>query len=271
MNANLPAEALVGREMELRRLLDAIRKRQSMLIWGPHDAGKTALLRAAVAELSAEERSSCICWPGPASRKQLLSHFIGRLFELGNPFVRTKAHADGANPASLSRWLASQTSLRLRGILFTAAAPGEYRIFLDHFPPASHDAARLIQELMQRCKTPVYLTGPGFSVKDIGFAWSLYWNDALRIHLGPLNLEDARSLFDICVKRLGLDAFDLADFREEVLRWSGHLPGAIMRMCELAANARYRYRDRIKTKLVHVDYLMQARHSAGARTGSFVR
>jgi AAA ATPase domain len=265
MTATVHAETLIGRSLELRRLLGAVRKRESMLVWGPRDAGKTALLQTAIAELTAEERSGCIVWSGAASRKQLLSQFIGRLFDAGDPFVQAKVHADGADQGSLNRWAESKTSLRLRGILFTAAARGECRFVLDHFPPASHDTARLIQELMQRCKAPVYLTGPGCSVNDIGFAWSLYWNDALRIHVGPLNLDDARSLLEACIKRLGLNAFDLAGFREEVLRWSGRLPGAIVRMCELAADARYRYRDRIKTKLVHVDYLMQARASADDR------
>jgi len=38
---------------------------------------------------------------------------------------------------------------------------------------------------------------------------------------------------------------------------SGCLPGCIVKMCELAADPRYRYGDQIKVKLVHVDYLMQ--------------
>jgi hypothetical protein len=37
---------------------------------------------------------------------------------------------------------------------------------------------------------------------------------------------------------------------------SRHLPGSVVKMCELAAHHRYHYGDQIKVNLVHVDYLM---------------
>ena len=75
--------------------------------------------------------------------------------------------------ATLTRWINEQSALRLRGILFTAAEQGEYRFFVDHLPPASHTIAQLMKEIMYRTKTPVYLTGHGYSQGEIGYAWSL--------------------------------------------------------------------------------------------------
>ena len=121
-----------------------------------------------------------------------------------------------------------------------------------------HNMARLMKEIMYRCKTPVYLAARGYSQKEIGYAWSLFWNDGLRIHLGPLTERTARDLLEICIRNFGLDSLDLEGFRESILRVSGHLPGSIAKMCELASHARYHYGDQIKVKLVHVDYLMQA-------------
>jgi len=170
----------------------------------------------------------------------------------------------------LSRWLHKQTSLRLRGILFTASAQGDYRFFVDHFPPPTHHMAHMMKEIMYRCKTPVYLAARDYSQREVGYAWSLYWHDGLRVHLGPLNQRAARELLEICIQGLGLDTLDLEDFREDILRLSGHLPGSIVRMCELAADSRYHYRDRIKTKLVHVDYLLRANPSAINRAPAFL-
>jgi len=262
MNQSAPYETLFGRKDELRQLHAAVHKRESRLVWGPADAGKTTLMKAAIAELSETERRNCICWTGAAKTRQLLSHFVGRLYNVGDSFVHKKVHADGAAEASLNRWLHRQSSLRLRGILFTASTQGNYRFFLDHFPPATHHMGRLMKEIHYRCKTPIYLAARGYSQGDIGSAWSLYWNDSLRLHLGPLGERAGRDLLEACIRNFGLASLDLEDFREDVLRLSGHLPGSIVKICELAADSRYHCGDQIKIKLVHVDYLMQSNSSA---------
>src|ERR1700733_9749398 len=107
-------ETLVGRKEELRELRAAIQKRESRLVWGPTDAGKTTLIKKAISEVPEAERRNCIYWAGAASGRQLLSHFVGRLYELGDLLVRKKVHTDGATEISLNRWLDKQTSLRLR-------------------------------------------------------------------------------------------------------------------------------------------------------------
>jgi hypothetical protein len=271
MTQSVQIETLIGRKEELRELCAAIQQCESRLVWGATDAGKTALIKQAICELPDVERRKCVCWTGAASGRQLLSHFVGRLYELGDPFVRKKVHADGATETLLNRWLHKQTSLRLRGILFKASMQGDYRFFVDHFPPQTHNMARLMKEMMYRCKTPVYLAARDYTQGEIGYAWGLYWNDALRVHLGPLNERAARELLEICIRGLGLDALDLEDFHEDILRLSGRLPGSIVKMCELAADSRYHYGDRIKTKLVHVDYLMQSTPSAMAHSPNFLQ
>jgi hypothetical protein len=262
---------LVGRKNKLQELRAAIQKRASRLVWGPMDAGKTALIKKAISELPDAERRKCVYWTGAASKRELLSHFIGQLYELGDPFVQKKIRADGANENSLNRWLREQTSLRLRGILFTASTQGDYRFFVDHFPPPTHNMARLMKDIMYRCKTPIYLAARGFSQNEIGYSWSLYWHDGLRVHTGPLNGRDARGLLEVCIRDLGLDMLDLEDFREDMLRLSGHLPGSIVKMCKLAANSKYHYGNRIKIKLVHVDYLMRSTRSAMAHSSNFLQ
>jgi hypothetical protein len=120
-------------------------------------------------------------------------------------------------------------------------------------------------------KTPVYLTGRGYSQAEIGYAWSLYWTDQYRIQLEPLTETPARKLLELCIRNFGLTSLDLAGFRDEILQISERLPGSIVKMCELAADARYHYGDRVKLKLVHVDYLMQSNQMAMNQTPTVVQ
>jgi hypothetical protein len=263
-HANTVLERLIGRETEMRHLRTALRKRRSQLIWGASHAGKTFLIAKIFAELPGSERRKCICWTGPASRRQLIEHLIQGLYLAGDPLVREKVHADKFDETLLTRWIGEQSALRLRGILFAAAEQGAYRFFLDHLAPCSHAIAELLKDIVYRTKTPVYLTGLGCSQAEIGFAWSLYWTDEYRIRLGPVSEAAAHELMEICIQKFGLDSLDLGSFRSDLLHLSGHLPGSIVKMCELAADPRYHYRDQVKMKLLHVDYLLQ-----GNRFSSF--
>ncbi len=234
------------------------------------DAGKTTLIKRAVSH--SLRRNVGNAFIGRERQvKAMLSHFVARLYELGDSFVRKKVHADGGTAIALNRWLHKQTSLRLRGILITALEQSDYRFFVDHFPPPTHNMGRLMKEILYRCKTPIYLAARNYSQDEIGYAWSLYWNDGLRIHLGPLGERASRELLETCIGRFGLTSLDLADFREDILRLSGHLPGSIVKMCELAGHSRYHYRDQIKIKLVHVDYLMQSNPSSMNRRSAFLQ
>jgi GTPase SAR1 family protein len=249
--------SLIGRDSEIDKLATAIRRRKSQLIWGPTGAGKTSLIKAAVEHLPKRESQSCILWSGAVTGRELVQHFVGSLYRAGDAFVQKKVHADGAREGSLHAWLNRQSTLRLRGILFTAAENGNYRFFLDHVPAPGPRLVRTMKEFMFRCKTPVYLTGEGFTQREISYAWSLYWTDEYRIQLGPVADAAARELLETCIRRFGLERLDLEDFREEILQLSGRLPGAIVGMCELAADPRYHYCEQIKTKIVHVDYVMK--------------
>jgi hypothetical protein len=258
-------ERLIGREAEVRHLHTAVRKRQSRLIWGASDAGKTFLIEKMLLELPENERRKCICCSGPGSRRELIERLIGGLYVAGDPFVWKKVHADHFDDSTLTRWIGNQSALRLKGILFTAAERGDYRFFLDHLSPISHAFAELLKEIMYRTKTPVYLTGHGYSQAEVGDAWSLYWTDEYRIGLGPITDGAARELMEDCIQRFGLASLDLGGFRDDLLRLSGHLPGSIVKMCALAADPRYHYGDQVKMSVLHVDYLMHgSRFSSSA-------
>jgi hypothetical protein len=169
---------------------------------------------------------------------------------------RSKLRADTGFGASFAPWVKAQTSLRLRGLLYRAAGAGEYWIVLEDLVPMSHMLARIIKELMLNQETPIYVVAHGWTYSEMGHGAPLYWNDRQRLHVGGLTLPVAKELLEICIRRFGLERFELDDFREDILEFSGLLPGAIVQMCAAAVGAHYHYEGRIKTKLLHVDYLM---------------
>lgn len=258
------APFFLGREAELARLEQAIRERKSLLLSGAADSGKSALVSQAIARLPQRDARWCVLATGSGSPLEIL-----RTIALGfadDPLFKLKFRADTGYGASYSHWVKAQTSLRLRGLLYKAAGAGQYRIFLEDLAPMTHMLARIVKELMWNQTTPVYAVARGWTYMELGHAAPLYWNDQLRLHVGALPSAKAKELLEFSIRQHGLSGFDLSGFREDILEFSGMLPGAILRMCEAAADSHYHFEGRIKTRLLHVDYLVN--HCQGIPMGS---
>ena len=248
------AEIFLGRQSELARLEEAIRKRESLLIWGAPNSGKSALVARAFSILPERIKRRCAFARGNGAPQEILRGIAQGFAE--DSLFRSKFRADTGFGASFSHWVKEQTSLRLRGLLYRAAGAGEYWIFLENLEPMTHILARIIKELMLNQETPIYAVAQGWTYSELGHGAQLYWNDRQRLHVGGLALPMAKNLLERCIRRFELERFDLDGFREDILEFSGLLPGAIVQMCAAAAGAPYHYEGRIKTKLLHVDYLM---------------
>lgn len=251
----LESGIFLGRKTELSRLCEAIRKRESLLVWGASDSGKTALVARALSELPDRFVKRCICTKGVGTPHDILRGIAQGFAE--DPLFRSKFRADTGYGASFAHWVRAQTSLRLRGLLYRAAGAGEYWIFLEDLAPMTHLLTRIVKELMINQETPIYSIAPGWTYRELGHAAQLYWNDQQRLHVGSLSSAAANELLEWAIQKFGLSNFDLDGFREDILEFSGLLPGAILRMCQAATDSHYHFEGRIKTKLLHVDYLMK--------------
>ena len=258
------AGIFLGRQSELARLEEAIRKRESLLIWGASNSGKSALVARALSNLPERITRRCVCARGNGAPQEILREIAQGFVE--DPLFRSKFRADTGFGASFSHWVKAQTSLRLRGLLYRAAGAGKYWIFLEVLVPMTHMLARIIKELMLNQETPIYAVAQGWTYSELGHGAQLYWNERLRLHVDGLTLPVAKELLEMCIRRFGLERFDLEGFREDILEFSALLPGAIVQMCAAAAGAHYHYEGRIKTKLLHVDYLIN--HCEGSPMSS---
>jgi hypothetical protein len=250
----LEAGIFLGRQNELVRLKEAIRKRESLLIWGVPHSGKSALLARALAEVPSKMARQCILATGNGSPQEILRSIAYGFAE--DPLFKAKFRADTGCGASFALWVKHQTSLRLRGLLYRAASAGEYRIILEDLAPMTHTLMCIVKQLMWNHKTPIYAVARKCTYNELGHAAQLYWNDRQRLQVGELSVPAAKELLEWSIRRHRLARFDLERFREDVLEFSGVLPGAMVRMCAAAEDARYHFNGRIKTKLLHVDYLL---------------
>ena len=257
MASILESIPLRGRERELSRLARSVHVRAPLLICGPPDAGKTFLVQRFLHSLPAEQRACCVYVPGFMSVHSLLQEIVRHLF---CPRAQRVSERAKVAPAvrEFERELKGSTSGRLRVLLREELRERRLCLFLDHFPPFSPFLARLVKGLIWKGETSMYLLARGRSRDEIGYAWSIYFAPEYRLELGALPGREAKALLDDCVSRSGLAGLDTPEFRSEVLRRSAGLPGAIVKMCALAADPHYRSGDQVKLRLVHVDYLMRA-------------
>lgn len=255
-------EVFIDREEELCLLKDAISARRSLLISGPAGVGKTMLTLKTLSELPGAIQKNCLYVSGMKGLHDLLQQIVHLLFDLDDPALRGRLRREGVSAISFKKWLQTQPSTRLRGALYQATAQGQYWFFLDHFPPLTHAVSRVVKQLVRMQETPVYLLARGFTEHEIGHVTDIYWGDPHQLAVGALSEAAARELIEKCIQHFGLARLDLDDFRKEMLHLSGRIPGAIVKMCALAAEPRYQYGAQIKIKLIHIDYLMSGQRLA---------
>lgn len=248
----------VGRERETRRLREAILARQSLMIAGEKDTGKTLLIKKVIGNLPLSVRQRCLYIGGFKDLHDLLRRLVGILFEQRDTSLKSVFNAEGITKTNLNARLKQFSSSRLRGKLYSAMESRGYHIFLDHCPALTPSVARVVKELFWMRQTPVYLVPVAEVETEIAKACSLfYWGDPQVLRLGPLPPAAARTLVEHCIRENGLGNLELADFRREVLELSRSSPGAIVAMCRMATDPRYQSDGRIKTRLIHIDYMMR--------------
>jgi hypothetical protein len=240
---------LLGVGGEQHRLKEAFRKRESLLITGPSGAGKTALIHAAVAEVANARDIVRVRYS--ANLHRLLVDLTRTLLA-----VKHKALRDRARPgAAVEKWLCEQTSIHLKGLLWTALEAEPLTMILDGIDGASFPMYRFLQRLY---------FAPGMAIiaaaRDtgtLGVLGRLFWDPWKMLHIRPLNHADSRKLFDLAAKKFGLEQLDVDEFRAKVLESAQGNPGEIIEMCRLAANPLYISGKHIKFAPLRIDVMMR--------------
>jgi hypothetical protein len=239
---------MIGRPSELQRIKRSLRKPEPLLVLGPAGSGKTELVRAAIAD------------PGPCQPAvyfgytpnvhRFLLDLTRALFEGGHQCLQTVAPAN-----DFEKWLSQQTSVHLKGLLWTALEAEPRTIAIDGIDRASFPMYRFLQRLY--FTRGMALLATARDAISLGALGRLFWDPRAILQLGPLHRTDAAHLFDLAADRFRLRDLDLEDFRHKVLDSAESNPGQIIEMCRMASDPIYVSGKHIKFAPLRIDALMR--------------
>lgn len=240
---------LIGLASEHQRLSAALRKGQPLLLLGPAGSGKSALIRAAVADFPASH--GIIQLRYTPNLHHLLIDLARRLLETGHRGVRKLARPGG----DIEKWLSQQTSVHLKGILWASLEAEPRTIILDGIEGGRFPMYRFLQRL--HFAKGMALLAAARDPVSLGTLGRLFWDPRTTVHLRSLNDADATRLFALAAESFRLGDLNLEEFREKVLDAAKGNPGQIIEMCRLASNPMYVSGRHIKFAPLRIDVLMK--------------
>ncbi|HVA62306.1 MAG TPA: hypothetical protein VNF74_01175 [Terriglobales bacterium] len=226
------AGALLERDPAIAAVRAAVTAGRNLLVHGPAGAGKTALLRAA---LAGQARQPLFC-----SAVTAAGLYRQALCALG---------------AAGEREAEALSSLRCRQKLAAAFAARPCCLVWDPAPAASRTLANGLRDLLRRGSVPLVCAAASPHMEAIGCLSIFFSLQSERLHVPPLSEAAARQLAEREVDRLQLQFDDAEQVLAELLRRAKGRPGEIKALLAMTRLPRYRQGGRIKLHVLYLDRL----------------
>jgi energy-coupling factor transporter ATP-binding protein EcfA2 len=219
---------LIGRKKEYKQIVNLIKQKKNIFIFGKEGAGKTFLLKTVLKAIKPNDYfysqdSSCL--------RKALQDFLESAFD--------------------EKFIASQNILGLRKLIYQHSKSGGKYFVFDHMVKSSSRLFSLTEWLCEH--VPVIMVGRGPYYRDIGTMSYLLWNFT-KIELANFSRPHVDGLIDFFINEYKLGIPEQAVFKEEVYRRSQGNPGIIEEICRYAQSGHYSTSDgAINFELIGLD------------------
>lgn len=247
MDPQLP---LIGLSKEHQRLGAAFHKCQPLLVLGPQGCGKTRLIREMA---RSNERVQYIRWE--PSLHGLLVSMARTLITIGHAEFLRRAKLPRRHDDEMEKWLANQTSIHLKGLLWTAIDNDPIPMVLDGVAGCGFPTYRFLQQIHHARGMALFAASR--DPLSLGALARLFWDPTKTLNVQPLNERDASQLFAAATEHFRLRDLDMDEFREKVLESARGNPGQIIEMCRLATEPKYISGRYIKFAPLRIDTVIK--------------
>ncbi len=231
---------------EQQRLSAAFSRGESLLILAPRWCGKTRLIKEL---LRAQETGLYVAWE--STLHGLLLAMARLLIDTGHAGFLGRVKP-GADPKA---WVSRQTSIHLKGLLWSAMEKMPVPLVLDGISRAGFPAYRFLQRIYHTPGMSVLATARDLAA--MGVLHRLFWDPRHIVHIPPLSEREAAHLFDLAAAHFHLRDLDLEEFREKALESAAGNPGWIIEMCRLATEPQYLAGRHVKFAPLRIDTLIR--------------
>ena len=224
---------LLGREKEITRIRDYMLRKRHLIIFGEKGVGKTAIIKEIINE---QTMQNILYSPNSHTLKEALVNLV----------------SFGTSSCKGAKNIAQKNIVYLKKLFYKVLDKNPSYLVFDHIAKMGPRYCSLLDYIVLERQTSLIVLSRGLKQQDIGHLgmMSCYFE---KIEISNLDRIAADNLTEYFIARSGAAIADKGALKKDVFHYSKGNPKIIRELCLLAADAKYRRKGFLDTKLLDLD------------------